>query len=205
MSDKDYSKPASSESIKKAEAALTKHGFSVRLVDNLDEASQEVFKTIPKGSEVFTATSVTLDKAGISKIINESGDYESVRAKFAPLAGQADRAIEMRRIGSGSDYTLGSVHALTEDGQVLVASRSGSQLPNYVYGANHVIWVVGSQKIVKNLGDGLERLEKYTLPLEDKRAQAAYGINSSLDKILIYRKDSHKRVTIIIVKDAVGF
>jgi len=192
------------------EIALTKHvlednGFKVKVVENLAQAKSEVFKMIPEKSEVFTATSVTLDEAGISKEVNESGKYVSVRDKFMALYGQPDKAVEMRRIGSAADYVLGSVHAITEDGQIVIASASGSQLPAYAYGASNVIWVVGSQKIVKDLNQAFERLETHTFPLEDKRAMKAYGAHSSINKVLIYRKEPANRVTIILVKQAVGF
>jgi hypothetical protein len=94
-----------------------------------------------------------------------SDKYVSVRNQFMPLFGQPDKQNEMKRIGSASDYALGSVHAITEDGQVMIASASGSQLPNYVYGAQNFIWAVGSQKLVKNLDEAFERLETYTFPL----------------------------------------
>jgi acyl-CoA hydrolase len=134
-----------------------------------------------------------------------SAKYTSVRDKFMALYGQPDKAVEMKRIGSGADYAVGSVHAVTEDGQVIVASATGSQLPNYAYGASNVIWVVGSQKIVKDLNDGLDRIENYTFHLEDERAMRAYGINSSINKLLIYRKEPAGRITIILVKEPVGF
>jgi len=200
-----FAQPADSSRIAKAAQALEAHGFKVKVVDTLDQAKKEVESLIPEKSEVFTATSRTLEKAGLDKELNESGKYVSVRAKFMPLSGQPDKAVEMRRIGSGADYAVGSVHAVTEDGQVVVASASGSQLPNYAYGASHVIWLVGSQKIVKDLNEALERIETYTFPLEDERALAAYGINSSINKLLIYRKEPNDRVTIILIKEPVGF
>jgi len=147
---------------------------------------------------------VTLEKANLVKPLNEE-PYVSVRAKFAPLAGQPDKAVEMRRIGSGSDYAIGSVHAITEEGHVLMASASGSQIPNYVYGANNFIWVVGSQKIVSDLDEALDRIENYSYPLEDKRALKAYGGHSSINKILIYRKEPRGRGTIYIIREAVGY
>lgn len=200
-----YAAPSSDESIVSVKAALESQGFKVKVVENLSEARNLVEKLIPKGSEVLTNTSVTLDKAGITKQINESSDYVSVRDMFMPLAGQPEKAVEMKRIGSAADYALGSVHAITQDGQVVIASASGSQIPGYAYGASNVIWVVGSQKIVGDLDEAFDRIENYAFHLEDKRAMKAYGVHSSVNKILVYRKELTNRVTIILVKQAVGF
>lgn len=202
---RNYSLPADVTAIERSVKALEANGFTVEVVDDLNVAKERVESLIPHNSEVFTATSVTLDEAGLTTDLNESGKWVSVRAKFMPLYGQANKAVEMRRIGSGSDYTVGSVHAITETGKVLVASASGSQLPNYVYGATNVIWVVGAQKIVADVDEAMERLETYTLPLEDKRALAAYGSHSVISKTLIYHQDPHNRVRIIIVKESIGY
>ncbi len=48
--------------------------------------------------------------------------------------------------------------------------RPVSQLAGYAASAAHLIWVVGTQKIVPTIEDGMERIEEYTLPLESARA-----------------------------------
>jgi YkgG family uncharacterized protein len=199
-----YSQAAPDEKIAKTVAALEANGFKVKVVDSLKELRDEVIRIIPEKSQVLTATSRTLDESGLTEELN-SDKYISVRDMFMPLYGVEAKQLEMKRIGSASDYAVGSVHAVTEDGQVLIASASGSQLPNYAYGARNFIWTVGSQKLVKDLSEGLDRIENYTFHLEDERALQAYGANSSLNKILIYRKETAGRGTIIIVKEPVGF
>lgn len=203
---KDYSKPASEEELQKAKKVLEDNGFKVEILDNLEAARKKVAEIIPEGSEVFTGTSLTLDTAKITEDMNESGKYVSVRNKFMPLAGNPEKAVEMRRIGSGADYALGSVHAVTLDkGHVFIASASGSQIPNYAYGASNFIWVVGAQKIVKDSSEALDRIENYTFKLEDKRAQKAYGSGSSINKLLVYRKEPTGRGTILLLREAIGF
>ena len=199
-----YSQAASDEKIRRTLKGLESNGFTVLVVDNLDQLRSEVIKLIPHKSEVFTATSRTPDESGLTEELN-SDNYQSVRDMFMPLYGQEDKQLEMKRIGSASDYAVGSVHAITEDGQVVIASASGSQIPNYVYGAKNFIWTVGSQKLVKNLDEALERIENYAFHLEDKRALQAYGNHSSINKVLIYRKEPTGRGTVIIIREPVGF
>lgn len=199
-----FAVPASDVSIETAKKSLEEHGFKVIVVDTLKQLHDKVIEIIPEKSEVFTAASKTLDLTNLSEELN-SDKYKSVRKMFMPLMGDKDKELEMKRIGSASDYAIGSVHALTEDGQAVIASASGSQLPNYVYGAKNFIWVVGSQKIVTDLNEAIDRIENYTFYLEDERALEAYGQHSSLNKILIYRKETLGRGTIIIVKETIGF
>jgi hypothetical protein len=199
-----FAQAATEERIQKVKAALENNGFKVKVVDNLKEARDEVIGLIPGKSEVFTATSKTLDEAGLTEELN-SDKYVSVRNKFMALYGQPEKELEMKRIGAASDYALGSVHAITEDGKALIASASGSQIPNYAYGAKNFIWLVGSQKLVKDINEALDRIENYTFYLEDERAQKAYGAHSSLNKILVYRKEPAGRGTIILIREPIGF
>jgi len=196
---------AGSESVEKTIAALKQNGIDAFLVENAAEAKQKIIELIPQGAEVMTMTSATLDAEGIAKEINESGKFESVRKKLNSM-DRKTQGPEMQKLGAAPDWVVGSVHAVTEDGKILVASATGSQLPAYAYGSQHVVWVVGTQKIVENLDEGFKRVYEYTLPLEDARARKVYGVGSSVSKILVVNKESAPgRITIIFVEEKLGF
>lgn len=139
----------------------------------------------------------------------ESGKFTSVKNELSKLDRAKDGHL-MQQLGAAPEYAVGSVHAVTQDGKVMIASNTGSQLPAYAYGASHVIWVVGTQKIVKNLDEGEERLYNHTLPLESARAQVAYGLpegyKSNVSKLLIVSREVNpNRITIVFVKELLGF
>jgi len=184
--------------------ALEEHGFSTEVVDSLDAARAAVLARIPEGSSVMTNTSVTLDDTGISEAINESGRYESARKKMFAL-DFATQAQQMKAIGGQPDYALGSVHAVTRDGTLVIASASGSQLASYAWGAANVIFVVGAQKLVPTLAAAHERIYQHSLPLEDARAQAAYGQHSQVGKILEIHTELPGRIHIVLIRQQVGF
>ncbi len=196
---------ADEHTIQKTLEALSKNGFIVFIVQNKNEARQKVLELLPKGSEVFTLTSQTLEQTGITKAVNESGDFKSVRNQLYAMNRETQKD-EMRKLGAAPEWAVGSVHALTQEGQALVASNTGSQLPAYAYGAEKVIWVVGAQKIVKNADEARQRIREYTFPLEDERALAAYGVHSGISKMMLFNKEIVPgRITIIIVKEKLGF
>jgi hypothetical protein len=197
---------SSQESFAATKLALEQNGFMVMIVENGEEAKKIVFEKIPIQAEIMTMSSVTLDTLGISKEINESGKYDSVKKKLSAM-NRETQGSEMQKLGAAPAWAIGSVHAVTEDGHVLVASRSGSQIPGYSYGAQHVIWVVGGQKIVKNTDEGMRRIYEYCLPLESVRVQKAYGMeSSSVNRILIMNKEDNKeRSLIILVKEVLGY
>ena len=198
---------ASKETMEKVKAALEKNGITVILAENGAEAKAKILELVPKGSEVMDMTSISLQTIGVAEEINTSGNYNAVRAKLND-PGTPPR--EKKRLGAAPEYALGSVHAVTEDGKVFVASNTGSQLGAYAYGADHVIWVVGGQKIVPDEEMAKKRIWEYVLPLESARARKAYNqpdtFNSFPSKILNFNREVNKdRITIILVKEALGF
>lgn len=201
----DFSLLASDLQIERTIAALQLNNIKAIVVKNGPEAKKKLLEMIPAGAEVFTSSSTTLDVLGISDEIDKSGRYHSVRAKLATMDRTQDER-EMQKMGAVPDYMIGSVHAVTEKGCVLVASMTGSQLAGYVSGAAHIIWVVGTQKIVSTLEEAHQRIEEYTLPLEDARSLKAYGKQSAINKLLIINKEATPgRINMILVKENVGF
>lgn len=201
----DFTKVPAKNVIEKTIKSLKKNGIDAILVENKEEARRETLKIIPKGAEVLTNTSVTLDETGIAEAINDSGEYDSVKKRLMSMNG-ATQGQEMRQIGSAPDYAIGSVHAVTEDGKAMIASGSGSQIPSYAYGASHVIWVIGVQKIVKDLDMGLRRIYEHSLPLENIRAQKVYGVGSSIRKLLIVNEENKPgRIKLIFLNEVIGY
>jgi acyl-CoA hydrolase len=184
--------------------ALEEHGFSVEVVDDLDAARKAVLARIAAGSSVMTNTSVTLQETGIADAINDGGPYESARNKMFAL-DFATQAQEMKAIGGQPDYALGSVHAITHDGTLVIASASGSQLASYAWGAANIIFVVGAQKLVPTLEAAHQRIYQHSLKLEDARAQAAYGQHSSVGKVLEIHQELPGRIHIVLIRQPVGF
>lgn len=200
---------ANDDAIEKTINALSANGIDAIVVNDKEAAKKKVLEILPKKSEVMTMTSVTLEETGIAEAVNDSGEYDSVKNKLMKLDREKD-GDTMQKLGAAPQWTLGSVHAVTEDGKVVVASMTGSQLPAYAYGSGHVIWVVSTQKIVNTIDDAMKRIYDYVLPLETKRARVAYGLpdtfNSNVSKMLIINKEvTPKRLTIIFVKEKLGF
>jgi len=152
----------------------------------------------------MTNTSVTLEETGIAAAINDGGPYDAARNKFMAL-DFATQLPEMKALGGQPEYALGSVHAITRDGTLVIASASGSQLASYAWGAANVIFVVGAQKLVPDLEAARERISEHSLKLEDARAYAAYGQNSYVGKILEIHQEWPDRIHVVLIRQSVGF
>ncbi|MEW2165602.1 LUD domain-containing protein [Streptomyces sp. NPDC007084] len=201
----DYTVLPDEETIEATVAALQEHGFSVEVVDDFESARLSVLKRIPEGSPVMTNTSVTLTETGIEAAINDpNGPYDSARNKMMALDYQTQQK-EMKAISGAAEYVVGSVHAITTDGTVLIASATGSQLASFAWGTPNVILVAGTQKIVPDIEAARDRIVEHSLKLEDVRAQAAYGQRSFIGKFLEIRQELPGRIHLVLIRRQVGF
>jgi hypothetical protein len=200
-----YATPAENARVTRTAAALEANGITVLRARNSAEAKRIVLDLILAGSQVHQGASQSLDVSGVTDEIERSGRYEPLRPRVFSM-DRATQADQIRRLSASPDIMLGSVHAVTETGSLVAASVSGSQLGPYVSGAGKVILLVGTQKIVPDLEGALRRIDEYAFPLEDARAQAAYGIHSGVNKVLIINREwTPNRITVILCDEPLGF
>ena len=199
-----FTRPAHASTVERTADALRARGFDVAVAGTRDEAKRLVLDRIPEGSEVNTGASVTLGELGILDEVEGSGRYNALR----PHAFKLDRvaqAREIRKLTGTPDTFLASAAALTEDGRVLIASASGSQVGPIASGAGRVILVIGVQKVVANLDEAYRRLNEHVFPLEDARAQSAYGMGSAINQTLVLNAGGRGRISVVLVPEAIGF
>ena len=201
----EFSALASEQEMIAVSAALERNGITADIVATGELAREAVRSLLPVGAEVYNNTSQTLEVIDVAEDIERSGLYQPLR----PRLYQMDREMqgrEMRQLAASPDWLVGSVHAVTEEGSLLIASASGSQLGPIVSGAGHVILVIGGQKIVPDFDTGLRRIYEYCFPLEDLRARQAYGVSSGVNNLLtINHAIPPGRISAILVKEPLGF
>lgn len=199
---------ASAASIQKTEEALKANGFEPAHVRSKEEALEKVKELIPAGASVMNGASETLREIGLVEHL-KSGEHPWRNNHDAILA-ESDSAKQgqLRREAVLSDYYVGSVHALTEDGELIIASNSGSQLPHFAYTSPNLVVVVGANKIVPTLSDGFARIEKHVIPLEDERTKKVLGFGTLWAKTLVLNRENPalgRKVHVIIVNESLGF
>lgn len=203
-----YNQLASNESIQTTIGELVKHNIEAVFVDTKKAALEKIKELIPSGVSVMNGTSTTLVEIGFVDYLKEGKHgwnnlHEAILAESDPA-----KQGKLRKESALSDYYLGSVHALSETGEFVVASNTGSQLPHIVFTSQNLLFVVGAQKIVPTLSEALKRLEEYVVPLENERSLKAYGVPTTLNKIVIFKGESPmigRKVKMIIVKESLGF
>ena len=199
---------SSPETVKKTAENLTQKGYLTFIVNSDKEALAKIKELIPPGSSVSNGASVTLEQIGFVDYLKSNPPgwnnlHETVLAETDPIKQSL-----LRKQATISDYYLGSVHALLENGEFLIASNTGSQLASIVFNSHNLIFVVGTQKIVPTLSEGFARLENYVIPKEDEHMKTKYGMGTQLNKVLVFKGESSfigRKVTFILVNQELGF
>jgi hypothetical protein len=199
-----FSTPASEETLQRVVAQLRERNIEGMIVDKGDDARKLVLGWLPKGAEVHSGKSKTLQDAGIFDLIQDPSQYDALRPRYMKMDRQ-NQAREIRKLIAGPDFMLGSVNAVTEDGVLVTASATASQLGPYASTAGKVILIVGSQKIVPDLETALRRIYEYVLPWEDAQVRKVVPTGSFVGKILIVEREwVTGRMVVILVRKPIG-
>lgn len=203
----DWSKLADDKEVAEFVENAKRRGISVVLVNNRDEALNQIKQMIPKGAAVANGSSTTLDEIGfVNYLKNGDHGWRNLHAEVLAEEDQAKQADMRRKMVTDADYFLASVNAISKDGELVACDQSGSRVTAFPFAAKKLVLVAGTQKISKDLEQAMERVRKYVLPKEDERAKKAYGFGSSLGKWVIIEKEiSKERITLILVKEELGF
>ena len=172
------------------------------------EALEKVKLFIPKGASVMNGSSRTLEEIGFVEYLKSgTHGWKNLHEEILAEKDPAKQAT-LRKQAVLSDYYLGSVHAVAETGQLVIASNSGSQLPHIVFTSPNLVFVVGMQKLAPNLDVALSRVQEYVLPLEDKRMKDVDMGGSAISKLLIFEREPvfmGRKVYVIFVNEKLGF
>lgn len=185
---------------------MKSRGFNVELVETKEEALEKVKTLIPQGAEVMTGASTTLNQIGFSDFLQSSeSPWKNVHDEVTAENDDQKRD-QRRRAAAASEYFLSSVNAISQTGELIAVDATGSRVTALPYAAGNVIFVASVQKIAGSLDAAMQRIREHVFPLENKRAQAAYGMGSTFGKwLIIEREVNPKRITVVLVKEALGF
>jgi LUD domain len=204
MSTVDFAAPASEAELEALAEKLRERNFEVVIVQNGEEAKTEVLRRIPEGARVHSGKSKTLEDAGLFKEFMENERYDFIRRTTMKLDLRTQRD-EIRKLGAAPDVMVNSAHAITESGQIVITSASGSQIGPIASGAGKLILVIGSQKIVPDLDTAFRRIQEHVFPYEDARLRDQMGIGTKITRTLILESDFMPgRTTVILVREPIG-
>ena len=133
--------------------ALNSRNMEAYYVETKEEAVKKALELIPKGSSINMGGATSVKECGLYDAVS-NGDYEFYDRDKVKTPEEKE---EIARKAFSSDYFLGSVNAMSEDGVFINIDGNANRVAAYAYGPKHVLLIVGMNKVVKSEEDALHR------------------------------------------------
>lgn len=147
--------------LEKISLELNQNGFQTKIVETRDEAKKILLEMIESNSSVGLGGSVTMQQLEVVDELEKKGCtvYWHFNKKLP-----REEDLEIYKKQQICDYFLTSCNAITKDGKLILVDGSGNRISATIFGPTNVIMVVGKNKIVNNIEDGLNRARNYCAP-----------------------------------------
>lgn len=189
--------------------------IEVTVVSDYEGACQKILELVPHGSTVGYSGSITLETIGILDKIR-AGDY--VFFDRARVVKYSKDSYDLGHQAQHADYFLSGTNAITKKGQIVNVDRTGNRVSSLIYGPNHVVIVIGKNKIVPDVDAALKRIKEVAAPLNAKRMKVntpcaltgKCGDCNSADRlccntVIIEKQFKKNRMEIILVDQDLGY
>lgn len=196
---------ADSDAIKRTIEGLAARNVEARLVGSREEALAALKELVPEGSEVYVNTSETLDTIGYTGYMHGNDRYVNLHDQMLAEPDPAAKR-DVRRRSTTADYFVGSVQAVAETGEIILASSSGSQIAAYAFGARRVILVAGTQKICSTLVEAEARTRGWTLERHDRWLEDRGVSPTPIGKYMIIEHELEAgRISMVLIPESLGW
>lgn len=144
---------------------LKSRNIEAFFVQTKDEALKKSLELIPENSSVSWGGSSSIEEIGLKEKIR-NGKYIVFDREKAQTLEEKTKIIHQ---GLTSDFFLASCNAVSEDGILVNIDGLANRLAGICYGPKHVLFIVGMNKIVKNIDDAISRARNISAPINAQR------------------------------------
>ncbi len=153
-------KKANETKIKRVIKNLERRNITGYYCETKEDAIEQIMKLIPQDAMISWGGSMTLGEIGIKEALAD-GSY-NVDDPY----GYADPAesMEAKRRALCADVFLSSANAITMDGEIVNIDGNGNRVAAIVFGPKKVILVAGTNKLVLDERDAIDRIKNDACP-----------------------------------------
>jgi hypothetical protein len=191
-------------------ANLRQRHYDAYYCRDIDELKQLVGRLIPEGSSITWGGSATIRETGVTGML-KAGNYVVYDRDEAK---DEDEKKAIYRKAFSCDYFLASVNAISEDGLIVNIDGNGNRVAAITWGPEHVILIVGMNKVCQDLDAAIKRARSTAAPTnmarfdlktpcqKDGRCHDCKSPDSICNYISIMRMSHPAQRHIVILVDA---
>jgi len=195
--------------------ALNKNNFIGVYCENQAAALEYILAEAQTAVTIGFGGSMTITDIGVRERLAELG--KELLNHNAPGLSMEEKLQVMRRQLT-CDLFLASANAVTYTGNVISIDGNGNRVASMIFGPQKVILVVGRNKLVNTVDEGLKRIKSWCAPLAAKRLNyatpcAATGFCADCNSpqrictitVVLERKPRLSDLRILVVNEDLGF
>ncbi|MCQ2455231.1 MAG: lactate utilization protein [Clostridia bacterium] len=146
--------------------ALNKNNIECKIAKTKEDALEIVKSMLFKGAVVSNGGSISAVETGVFELL-KNGDYNYLDRSKSGITKEEQS--EVYKKTSGADFYFCSANALTENGELINVDGNSNRISAIAFGPEKVIMIVGKNKIVKDVDEGLLRVKKIAAPKNCER------------------------------------
>lgn len=195
--------------------AMQRRHFDAYYCATASEAKAKVNELIPDGASVTWGGTMTVRDMDIPKMLQERG---TLKVWDRDKVETPEEKQEMYLRAFQADYYLSSANAITEDGVIVNIDGNGNRVAAITWGPQHVIFVVGMNKVAQDPEAALKRARSTAAPINAARFDIqtpcqldgqCHNCNSpqSICNYIHFLRNSSKpgRIIVILVGENFGY
>lgn len=195
---------------------LEKRNMEGVFCETKEDALAKALSYIEEGSSVTWGGSMSISEIGLMDAV-KNGNYEIIDRS---VAKNYDEQREIFSKAVLADYYLMSSNAITLDGELINIDGTGNRVACLTYGPKNVIMIVGMNKVVNDVEDGIKRVRNFASPPNTLRLGLktpcsmtgrcgdCYGDTCICSQIVVTRRQSAAMrglIKIILVGESLGY
>ena len=193
---------------------LIKRNFEAIYCPTAAEAVTKISNMIPDGSSVTWGGSMTIRDMGLTQELHK----RNLTVLDRDEAIDRDEAQRIYRQAFSCDYYLSSANAISEDGIIVNIDGNGNRVAAITFGPQHVILVIGLNKVAQDINAALARARSTASPINAARFDIStpclkdgvcHNCNSpeSICNYVHFIRNSHPkgRHIVVLVGEDLGF
>ncbi len=195
--------------------AMERRHFEACYCATAEEAKARVNELIPDGASVTWGGTMTVRDMGIPEMLKQRGTLD-VWDRDAVETAEEKQEMYLRAFRA--DYYLSSANAVSEDGVIVNIDGNGNRVAAITWGPQHVIFVIGMNKVAQDVEAALKRARSTASPINAARFDIqtpcqvdgqCHNCNSpqSICNYIHFLRNSSKpgRIIVILVGESLGY
>lgn len=202
--------------LEKTKISLEKHNFEVINTKNKEEALEKLKEIINKDSIIGFGGSKSLEEIGFFEYFNTSNYPNLIDRNKPDISPEIKNELQKKALTS--DFFLSSANGVSRTGELVLIDKWGNRNGAMTFGPKKRIFIIGKNKIKKNLEKAIKRAQDKAGVLNNIRFDTKNPCTKSgkcedcesTERIccittIIHRCQPPKSIIVVLVNENLGF